>query len=344
MNLKSSSNINSIKDVAIIGAGPSGLFTVFEAGMLGMSSVVIDSLPHIGGQCSALYPEKPIYDIPGFPEVSGADLINQLMRQAAPFKPEFILGSGVKNICKNPDRSFMIQTSSGATIHAKVIVIAAGCGEFGPNRPPLEGIEEFENISVFYSVASKAQFSEASVVIAGGGDSALDWTLSLATIAKKIYLVHRRSHFRGMDGTIEKIKPYQESGKVELVTPYQLHALKGEGGKLKSVEVIDFEQNIRSLPAEYLLPFFGLKANLGPIKDWGLELDGGCISVNYSTMETNVPGIFAIGDIASYGGKLKLILMGFAEAARAIHSAYNIVFPDKALHFQYSTTQGVPNV
>jgi thioredoxin reductase (NADPH) len=341
---KNINNPDISKDVAIIGAGPSGLFAVFEAGMLGMNSVVIDALPYIGGQCAALYPEKPIYDIPGLPEVSGLDLINQLMRQAEPFKPEFVLGSGVKDIYKKPDGSFVMQTSSGSTINAKIIVIAAGCGEFGPNRPPLEGIEKFENISIFYAVTNKAQFTAASIVIAGGGDAALDWTLSLATIAKKVYLVHRRNHFRGMDGTIEKIKPYQESGKVELVTPYQLHALKGEDGKLKSVEVIDLDHNTRSLPAEYLLPFFGLKTNLGPIKDWGLNLNDGHISVDNSTMETNITGIFAIGDIASYDGKLKLILTGFAEAARAMHSAYSIVFPNKALHFQYSTTQGIPNV
>jgi len=284
---KNINNPDISKDVAIIGAGPSGLFAVFEAGMLGMNSVVIDALPYIGGQCAALYPEKPIYDIPGLPEVSGLDLINQLMRQAEPFKPEFVLGSGVKDIYKKPDGSFVMQTSSGSTINAKIIVIAAGCGEFGPNRPPLEGIEKFENISIFYAVTNKAQFTAASIVIAGGGDAALDWTLSLAT---------------------------------------------------------NLDHNTRSLPAEYLLPFFGLKTNLGPIKDWGLNLNDGHISVDNSTMETNITGIFAIGDIASYDGKLKLILTGFAEAARAMHSAYSIVFPNKALHFQYSTTQGIPNV
>lgn len=339
-----SDNKKSIyKDVAIIGAGPTGLFCVFELGMLGMSAVVIDALPHVGGQCAALYPGKPIYDIPAYAEISGIELVENLMKQIAPFKPEFVLGASVDALAREENGLFTLTTSTGDILQAKVVIIAAGCGAFGPNKPPLENIEAFENESVFYSVFDKNRFEGASIVIAGGGDSALDWTLALAPLAQKIYVVHRREYFRGMENTIKQIKPYEEAGKVEFVIPYQLNKLIGQAPKLEGVEVVDLDQKTRMLKADYLLPFFGLKMNIGPIANWGLGLDASHIVVNQSTMATNIEGIFAIGDIASYDGKLKLILTGFAEAARAAHSAYDIVFPNKALHFQYSTTQGVPN-
>ncbi len=332
------------KDIAIIGAGPVGLFCVFEAGMLGMNAVVIDALANVGGQCAALYPGKPIYDIPAYTEISGIELVENLMKQAAPFKPEFVLGLTVDSLTSAPDGSFILETKAKDVIHAKSVVIAAGSGAFGPNKPPLENIENFEGHSVFYSVFDKEKFADATVVIAGGGDSALDWTLALASIAKKIYVVHRRDHFRGMENTIGKIEAYKKAGKVEFVIPYQLNKLIGKSKRLEGVEVVDLNQNTRMLEADYLLPFFGLKMNLGPMLEWGLMLDKSHIVVNPSTMTTNLKGVFAIGDIATYEGKLKLILTGFSEAAIAMHNAYNIIFPNKALHFQYSTTSGVPNV
>jgi thioredoxin reductase (NADPH) len=337
----SRTNQEILRDVAIIGAGPVGLFCVFELGMLGMSSVVIDALPHVGGQCSALYPQKPIYDIPGYPVILGNELIEKLMQQAAPFNPEYILDVRVDSLVRE-DKAFKLTTREGVVIRAKVIIIAAGCGAFGPNKPPLENIERFEQISVFYSVLDKSRFKDANIVIAGGGDSALDWTLTLAEIAAKIYVVHRRDVFRGMENTLKKIKDYEAIDKVEFVIPYQLHRLQGDNGKLEVVEVIDLDNNIRKLEADFLLPFFGLKMDIGPIVDWGLDIDARHIIVDPGSMVTNIPGVFAIGDIASYAGKLKLILTGFAEAAHAAHSAYEIVFPDKVLHFQYSTAKGVP--
>lgn len=328
-------------DIAIIGAGPVGLFTVFQAGMLGMKSVMIDSLKHIGGQCSALYPEKPIYDIPGFASVSGQSLIENLEAQAAPFKPEYLLGQTVNSVEKLDSGAWRLKTSAGVNISAKVIIISAGAGAFGPNRPPLEGIEEFEEKSVFYSVRKKQDFAGKTVAIAGGGDSALDWAVELSGIAKKVYLIHRRPKFRGMESTVAKVHELAEVGKIKLVVPYQLHKLSGEGGRLESVEVIDLDGNTLTLNADILLPFFGLRMELGPIADWGIDLDGKQIKVAPHSMQTSEPGIYAVGDIATYLGKLKLILCGFSESALACHDAYNIVFPDKALHFEYSTTKGV---
>jgi len=328
-------------DIAIIGAGPVGLFTVFQAGMLGMNSVVIDSLKHTGGQCSALYPEKPIYDIPGFPNVSGQELIDNLQDQAAPFKPHYLLDQTVEKLEKMECGSWRLVTSAGENIAAKVIIISAGAGAFGPNRPPLEGIEQFEEKSVFYSVRKKEDFRGKIVAIAGGGDSALDWAVELSDVAKKIYVIHRRAKFRGMESTVAKVMELADQGKIQLVTPYQLHALKGEGGALEYVEVSDLDGNTLSLKCDILLPFFGLKMNLGPIADWGLNLDQRHIQVTHNSMKTNVDGIYAVGDIATYLGKLKLILCGFSESALACHDAYNVVFPDKALHFEYSTTKGV---
>lgn len=328
-------------DIVIIGAGPVGIFSVFQAGMLGMKCVVVDSLKHTGGQCSALYPEKPIYDIPGFKSVSGQDLISNLENQADPFNPKYILGETVDEIKKLESGIFVLSTSKGTKISAKAIFISGGAGSFGPNRPPIDGIEEYEEKSVFYSVRNKKDFAGKTIAIAGGGDSALDWVVELSPIVKKIYLIHRRAKFRGMDSTIEKVKELAEKSNVELITPYQLHNIKGEGGKLEYLDVIDLDGNTLSLKCDVLLPFFGLKMDLGPILDWGLNIDKKQIEVSPNSMQTNISGIYAIGDIATYLGKLKLILCGFSEAAMACHDAYNIVFPDKALHFEYSTTKGI---
>jgi len=328
-------------DIAIIGAGPVGLFTVFQAGMLGMKSIVIDALDEIGGQCTALYPEKPIYDIPAYPKISGADLVKNLHEQASPFKPEYLLNRRVDKIEKTKDGFWKLETSKGKKIEAKVIIIAAGCGAFGPNRPPLENLESFEGKSVFYNVLSRDKFSGKNVVIAGGGDSAVDWAISLAEVANKIYVVHRRAKFRAMQASLDKLHNLASNGKIELVTPYQLSEISGKNGNLESVEVKDLDGNAKLIEADYLLPFYGLKMELGPIAEWGLNLDQNHITVSQSNFQTNINGIYAIGDIATYPGKLKLILTGFAESAAACHDAYNIIFPDKAFHFEYSTTKGL---
>jgi thioredoxin reductase (NADPH) len=328
-------------DLVIIGAGPAGLFSVFEAGMLKIKAHVIDTLEVIGGQCSALYPEKPIYDIPAHPKVLASELIELLEAQAAPFHPVYHLNQRVEKISKNAQGIFTVITSKNTQINCKAIIIAAGCGAFGPNRPPLEKIEEFEGKSVFYSVRSKAEFAGKNVVIAGGGDSAVDWTLSLAEIAKKVFVIHRRDKFRCAPESAEKIKKLAASGKIELVVPFQLEGLKGSNGKLESVIVKDFSDNLREIEADYLLPFFGLAMELGPIANWGLNLHKNHIEVEPSTMQTSVSGIYAIGDIATYKNKLKLILTGFAEAATASHDIYKIVYPDQVFHFEYSTSKGL---
>lgn len=327
-------------DIIIIGAGPVGLFAIFQAGMLGMRCHVVDSQEIIGGQCSILYPEKPIYDIPAYSKIMAEELIEQLALQAKPFNPVYNLNQQVIQLKKEGDY-FQITTSKNVTIAAKAIIIAAGCGSFGPNRPPLAGIEAFEGKSVFYFVNNRNSLANQEIVIAGGGDSAVDWTISLCEIAKKIYLVHRREKFRAAPETIRQLKELADNGKIELVINYQLEHLVGKDGILEAVGVKDFEENIRTLPANILLPFFGLTQELGPIKNWGLNIKTNHIIVEPGYFETNIPGIYAIGDIASYPAKLKLILSGFAEAASSLHHAYSRVFEGKALHFEYSTTKGV---
>ncbi|MES2985448.1 MAG: NAD(P)/FAD-dependent oxidoreductase [Pseudomonadota bacterium] len=335
------STINLTTDVAIIGAGPVGLFAIFELGMLKMKAVVIDTLPSPGGQCSALYPEKPIYDIPGFPSVDAADLIKNLEAQAAPFSPHYLLGEQVMQCSKLPSGDWQLVTNKGTSITAKAILIAAGCGAFGPNRPPLAGIETYEGTSVHYMVARREAFRDKEIVIAGGGDSAVDWAVSLAELAKKIYVVHRRDKFRAAPEMVDKMHALTQSGKVEMVVPYQLDGLEGDGTALSGVVVKSMDGEMRTLNAQHLLAFFGLSMELGPIANWGLGLTGNHITVDRGTMETSVPGIFAIGDIATYDHKLKLILCGFAEGAHAAHAIRDIVFPGVAYHFEYSTTKGV---
>lgn len=328
-------------DIVIIGAGPAGLFTVFEAGMLKIKCHVVDTLEHIGGQCSALYPEKPIYDIPAHPKILANDLIDALHEQAAPFNPVYHLNQRVDKIEKKPDGGFLVTTSKDTHIECKAIVIAAGCGAFGPNRPPLAGIEKFEGKSIFYSIRSKAEFADKNVVIAGGGDSAVDWVLSLAEVAKKVSVVHRRDKFRCAPDSAEKMHKLAAENIIDLVVPFQLDGLKGQNGKLEAVLVKDFDGNIKEIEADYLLPFYGLAMELGPIANWGLNLHKHFIEVDVATMRTSVEGIYAIGDIITYKNKLKLILSGFAEAATACHDIYKIVYPDVPFHFEYSTSKGV---
>ena len=327
-------------DIVIIGAGPIGLFAVFEAGMLKMHCHVIDTLDFIGGQCMALYPEKPIYDIPAHPQISAEDLIKNLIKQAAPFNPVYHLGQSASALTKT-DTGWIVTTSQGREISCKAIIIAAGCGAFGANRPPLDGIDEFEGQSVFYMVKRKEDFKGKKIVIAGGGDSAVDWALSLADIAEKLYVVHRRAKFRCAPDSQDKLNKLAAEGKIELVIPYQLDALSGKNGKLEKVIVKTLDGDARELIADILLPFFGLSMELGPIAGFGLNLDNSHITVDPLTMQTSTAGIFAVGDIINYPNKLKLILSGFAEAATACHSAQKFIYPGQDFHFEYSTTQGV---
>ncbi len=329
-------------DVAIIGAGPAGLFAVFECGMLKMSCVVIDALDETGGQCAALYPEKPIYDIPAHPGIEASELIARLEKQIAPFATPRLLNRRVETL-QGAAGDFTLTTSTGDILQAKAVIIAAGAGAFGPNRPPLDGLEAYEATgAVQYYVKKREDFRGKRVVIAGGGDSAVDWALALKDIAASIHVVHRRAKFRAAPETAAQLDAAAARGEINMVIPYQLHALHGAAGQLASVEVADLDSGTKHIEADILLPFFGLAMELGPIADWGLALERSHLTVTPATCETSTPGIFAIGDIASYPGKLKLILQGFSEAAMAAHSIHPIVFPDKALHFEYSTSKGVP--
>ncbi|MDE1906278.1 MAG: NAD(P)/FAD-dependent oxidoreductase, partial [Rhodospirillales bacterium] len=324
-------------DVAIIGAGPAGMFAVFECGMLKMSCVLVDSLDDLGGQCAALYPEKPIYDIPAHPAIEGGALIAKLEEQIAPFECAKLLGRQVTSLA-GESGNFTLTTSAGDEIKAKAVIVAAGAGAFGPNRPPLEGLTAYETTgAVRYYVKRREDLRGKRVVIAGGGDSAVDWALALHGIAANIAVVHRRPKFRAAPESTAQLDALVSSGKVEMVIPYQLHALHGTDGALESVEVADLDGGTKHLPADVLLPFFGLAMELGPIADWGLGLEKSHITVTPATMQTSQPGVFAVGDICAYPGKLKLILQGFAEGAVAAHAIYAIVNPDKALHFEYST-------
>ncbi|MGX9966613.1 NAD(P)/FAD-dependent oxidoreductase [Roseomonas sp. F4] len=329
-------------DVAIIGAGPVGLFAVFECGMLRMKTVVIDALSEIGGQCSALYPEKPIFDIPAHPEIAGADLIAALHKQCAPFDPLMMLGRRVESLRQEGEK-LVLGTSEGDTITCRAVILAAGAGAFGPNRPPLERLPEFEaSGAVRYLVSKREEFRGKRVVIAGGGDSAVDWALSLKQVAAQVTVVHRRDKFRCAPESAAQLKQAAERGEIEMAIPYQLHGLEGEGGVLTGVSLATLKGEVKTVPADHLLAFFGLSMELGPIADWGLDLDRSHITVEPATCATNIPGVHAIGDIATYPGKLKLILQGFSEAAMAAHAIHPRVFPGEALHFEYSTSKGLP--
>lgn len=329
-------------DVVIIGAGPVGLFAIFECGMMRMKCHVVDTLDRAGGQCSALYPEKPIYDIPGYPRIAAQELIDKLTEQASPFNPAYHLGHQVTAVKPVEDNRWRVLLSNGTMIHAKVIIIAAGAGAFGPHRPPLAHLEMYEGKSVFYHVKTREDFRDKRIVIAGGGDSAVDWAISLAEVASKVMVVHRRPKFRAAPESEARLHALAQQGLVDLVIPYQLDRLEGHEGALEKVIVKTLEGEEKSLAADCLLPFFGLSMNLGPIAEWGLNLERHHIVVDPASCATNVPGIFAIGDIATYPHKLKLILSGFAEAAQAAHAARALVYPGEVWHFEYSTTQGVP--
>ena len=334
-------------DVVIVGAGPVGLFAVFELGMLRIRAHVVDALAETGGQCRALYPEKPIYDIPGYPEIQAGALVDKLERQAAPFRPTYHLGQRVETLTPLDGGGWLVTTSTGTRIACTAVLIAAGVGAFAPKRPPLAGLATYENqgpgVGVHYMVGRREAFRGKRIVIAGGGDSALDWTLSLAEVAARIYVVHRRDRFRAAPETVAKMRELADDPEspVELVVPYQLAGVFGANGALTGVTVTTLDGETRHLDADALLPFFGLAQSLGPIAEWGLNLERNLIAVDPATCETNVPGVYAIGDIATYPGKLKLILCGFSEAAMAAHAIFPRVYPDDVLHWEYSTTKGV---
>ena len=324
------------KDVVIVGAGPVGLFAVFELGLLDVSAAVVDILDKPGGQCAELYPEKPIYDIPGYPIITGQELVDRLMEQIKPFHPTFHLGRMVESLQRLPDGRFQLGTDAGDTFICKAVVIGAGGGSFQPKRPPVPGIEAYEGGSVFYSVRKMEEFRGHDVVIVGGGDSALDWTLNLQPLAKSLTLIHRRDDFRAAPDSVNKMRALVAEGKVRFELG-QVSGLKGEDGQLSSLVVK--EKNAETeIPATRMLPFFGLTMKLGPVANWGLNLEENLIPVDTARFETSEKGIFAIGDINTYPGKLKLILCGFHEAALMSQAAVHIVYPDKRIVFQYTTS------
>jgi len=328
-------------DIIIIGAGPAGLFAVFEAGLLKLRCHLIDILPNPGGQCSELYPKKPIYDIPGHPEILAGDLVENLLNQCSQFQPGFTLGESAEKINKNSEGLFTVVTDKGTAHQAPVVVIAGGLGGFHPRKPIINNIESYEEKGISYFIKDPNLYKNKNVLIAGGGDSALDWTIELANIASNVTLIHRRNEFRGALDSVEKVQELKNKNKIKLITPAEVVSLMGDN-KLKSVEIkIENSENI-TLNVDCFIPLFGLTPKLGPIHDWGLEIEKKSIKVdNTLNYQTNVPGIFAIGDISTYPGKLKLILCGFHEAAMMCRSAYKIINPDKKLVLKYTTVSGV---
>ena len=330
-------------DILIIGAGPTGLFAVFEAGLLKLKCHLIDALPQPGGQCSEIYPKKPIYDIPGFPEVLAGDLVDNLMEQIKPFEPGFTLGERAETIEKLDDGSFVVTTSRGTQHNAPVVVIAGGLGSFEPRKPPISNISQYEDKGVAYIIREPEFYRGKKVVIAGGGDSALDWSIYLADIAEEVSLVHRRKDFRGALDSVEKVSELAKLGKINLLTEAEVVGLGGED-HLESVVIKHkgeaSEEEVKE--TNHFIPLFGLSPKLGPIADWGLEIEKNAIKVDNSyDYQTNIPGIYAIGDVNTYRGKLKLILCGFHEAAIMCQSAYQRIFPDKKYVMKYTTVSGI---
>lgn len=326
-------------DILIIGAGPVGLFTVFEAGLLKMRCHLIDVLPQIGGQLTEIYPKKPIYDIPGCPMILASDLVENLRKQIDPFKPTFTLGERAETIEKLEDGSFRITSTEGTIIESKVIAIAGGLGCFEPRKPPIPDIEKFEGKGVDYFVKDPSKYIGKRVIIAGGGDSALDWTIELAALGSEITLIHRRTGFRGAPDSVDKVLKLVEAGKVRMITDASVIGLEGEG-QLQHV-VIEVPEGKLTHQIDYFLPLFGLTPKLGPIGEWGLGLDKNAIVVDPLDCSTNVKGIYAIGDINTYAGKLKLILCGFHEATMMCQSAFQHIYPDQKLSFKYTTVTGI---
>jgi len=326
-------------DILIIGAGPVGLFTVFEAGLLKLRCHLIDSLAQPGGQLTEIYPKKPIYDIPGFPSILAGDLVNNLMEQIAPFNPSFTLGERAESIEK-VNGGFLLSSNKGTKIKAKVIAIAGGLGCFEPRKPPLENIDRFEDKGVDYIVKDPEKFRNKNLVIAGGGDSALDWTIELSSIAKEITLIHRRSSFRGALDSVDKVFELAKAKKINLITDAQVTGLNGNG-LLKEVTINSKALGELKKEVDHFIPLFGLSPKLGPLADWGLNITKNAIEVDTEDYSTNLRGIYAIGDINTYKGKLKLILCGFHEATLMVQSAFKEIYPEKKLSFKYTTVAGV---
>ncbi len=329
-------------DILIIGAGPTGLFTVFEAGLLQLKCHLIDALPQPGGQCSEIYPKKPIYDIPGFPEVLAGDLVSNLMEQIKPFQPGFTLGERAQTIEKLEDNTFVVTTNKGTKHQAPIVAIAGGLGSFEPRKPLLENIGRFEDKGVAYIIKDPEIYRDKKVLIAGGGDSALDWSIFLADVAKEVTLVHRRNEFRGALDSVEKVQRLKNEGKITLITPAEVIGLEGDK-QLKTVlvKIAGDDEPVRK-QIDNFIPLFGLSPKLGPIADWGLEIEKNAIKVdNTLDYQTNIPGIYAIGDVNTYPGKLKLILCGFHEATLMCQSAYQRIYPDKKYVMKYTTVGGV---
>jgi thioredoxin reductase (NADPH) len=328
-------------DIIIIGAGPVGLFTVFEAGLLKLRCHIIDVLPQVGGQLTEIYPKKPIYDIPGFPEVLAGDLIDNLMKQIAPFKPGFTLGEKAISIETTNENGFIVTTESGLQHKAPNIAIAGGLGVFEPRKPPIPNLGIFEKKGVDYMIHDPEKYRNKKVVIAGGGDSALDWTVYLKDVASEVTLVHRSGEFRGHLDSVQKIMDMAERKELSLLTYAEITEIKGDsivnavGAKIKGVD------ELKWIETDYFLPLFGLSPKLGPIADWGLNIDKNAILVNTEDYSTNIPGIYAIGDINTYKGKLKLILCGFHESTLMVQSAFKRIYPDKNLVLKYTTVNGV---
>jgi thioredoxin reductase (NADPH) len=329
-------------DIIIIGAGPVGLFTVFEAGLLKLRCHLIDSLPQPGGQCSEIYPKKPIYDIPGFPSVLAGELIDNLMEQAAPFKPGFTLGEAAMSIDKTEDGKFIVTTVRGTQHEAPIVIIAGGLGVFEPRKPPIDNLEAFEDKGVEYIIKDPEFYHGKRCVIAGGGDSALDWSIFLAenNIASEVVLVHRSSSFRGHLDSVQKVIDRAEKGKIKLVTEAEVTGINGDG-KVENIVITHQKNGEMIQEADHFIPLFGLKPSLGPIADWGLEIEKNAIKVDTLDYRTNIPGIYAIGDVNTYENKLKLILCGFHEGTLAVQSAFARIHPDKKNILKYTTVNGV---
>ncbi|MDO8770916.1 MAG: NAD(P)/FAD-dependent oxidoreductase [Burkholderiaceae bacterium] len=331
-------------DVVIVGAGPVGIFGVFECGMQRLSCHVVDAMESLGGQCSALYPEKPIYDIPGFSRVDASELIYRLHEQAAPFSPVYHLGKTAQTLKRLPNGRLEVLLSNGLALSCGAVIIAAGAGALRPNRPPLAGIEEYEGRGVLYRLTNVESLRGRKVVIAGGGDSAIDWALALVGVASHIALVHRRERFRAAPVSVHALAQAQAKGQIDVVTPCQLHAIEGRDGVLGAVIVTDTHGKSRRIEADTLLALFGMATDIGSIAQWGLSLNQGQIEVTQQDCQTSVPGLYAAGDIATYPSKLKLILSGFSEIASAAHAIRRQMFPDEIQHFEHSTTVGVPGL
>ena len=327
-------------DIIIIGAGPAGLFAVFEAGLLKLKCHIIDSLPMPGGQCAEIYPKKPIYDIPSQPEILAGDLVSKLMEQIKPFSPGFTLGEMAQSIDKNSNGEFIITTDKGTQHQAPIVAIAGGLGTFTPRKPQLDRLKEYEDNGVDYIIRDPEKYRDKKVLIAGGGDSALDWTIFLSNIAAEITLIHRRSEFRGAIDSVEKIQFLRNNNKIKLFTPAEVFKLEGKNS-LEAIYIMHREQE-KKIEIDYFIPLFGLTPKLGPIADWGLEIEKNAIKVNNSIdYQTNIPGIYAIGDVNIYPGKLKLILCGFHEATLMCQSAYSRIHPKKKNILKYTTVSGI---